>query len=75
MSNVPGGVSAMASESRQGRDEGSGRPDVRRPGDTERPRIGGEADEEAPRPLLEPEPGVELNVGEDPGGVPDPEWK
>jgi hypothetical protein len=65
----------MRETSRKGEKGGGGRAGVVRPGDEERGPRGREVGEEAPRPALEPEPGVELNVGEDPGGVPDPEWK
>jgi len=65
----------MRRTSRDGAERRSGREGVRRAGDGERAPRGGSTREEAPRPALEPEPGVELNVGEDPGGVPDPEWK
>ncbi len=62
----------MRKESQAGRGDGSKRADVDRTRDEERSRTGSAAGGEAHRPALEPEEGVELHVGEDPGGVPDP---
>jgi hypothetical protein len=70
----PGG-DAMGKRSRPGEKRGAARSGVRRARDGGHDPRAREVGGEAPRPALEPEPGVELNVGEDPGGVPDPEWK
>jgi hypothetical protein len=65
----------MKARSRKGVARPDGGGGVRRSRDAGADPRGRQAGEEAPRPAIEPEPGVELNVGEDPGGVPDPEWK
>ena len=62
----------MAARSRRGSDDGQPREEVPRARQEERPPERGSAPESAHAPALEPEPGVELHVGEDPGGVPDP---
>lgn len=62
----------MPKESRTGRGEADEREEVVRTRDEERSRTGSTDGGEAHRPAIEPEEGVELHVGEDPGGVPDP---
>ncbi len=62
----------MPKESRTGRGEADEREEVVRTRDEGRSRTGSTDGGEAHRPSIEPEEGVELHVGEDPGGVPDP---